>query len=159
MRYLIDGYNFLFRLRETRKQPLEKRRESLIEILDQELSCFKTRILLVFDSSEQICDYAQCAPKKNLDILYAPRGKTADCYIIELVDSDKNPGMVTVVSSDSGLTRQCQHLGAHTLTIEKFLTLVFKKRHKTDRSKKPDYRQSSAEMERLRKIFEERFNQ
>ena len=155
MYFLIDGYNFLFRLPEAQGQSLEKRRESLIEILNQELSAFKGNISVIFDSSEQIRDFAQCAKLKNLDVVYAPKGQTADNYIIELAQQSKSPKMLTVVTSDGGLARQCQHIGTQTVSIEEFIAFMMKKRKKIPKDK-PIYKESTAETERLIKIFEER---
>lgn len=155
MQYLIDGYNLLFRLHAGKGESLEKKRESLVSILNQELSTLKGPITIIFDSSEEIHDFARSAKLPNLDVVYAPKGKTADEYIIELVEQHKNPKILTLVSSDEGLARQCQHLGARTQSIEDFLIFVVKK-HKTPSKEKPNYKESSTEMERLIKIFEER---
>ncbi|NGX37527.1 MAG: hypothetical protein K1000chlam2_00683 [Chlamydiae bacterium] len=155
MYFLIDGYNFLFRLHGEQGQSLEKRRVSLIETLNQELSAFKGNISVIFDSSEQIRDFAQSAKLKNLEVIYAPKGQTADAYIIELAEQNRSPKMLTVVTSDGGLARQCQHIGTQTVSIEEFITFVMKKRKKIPKDK-PAYKESTAEMERLMKIFEER---
>ena len=155
MYFLIDGYNLLFRIHGASGQSLEKRRESLIETLNQELVSFKGNISVVFDSSEQIRDFPQSAKLKNLDVVYAPKGQTADAYIIELAEQCRSPKMVTVVTSDGGLARQCQHIGTQTVSIEEFIAYVIKKRKKSPKDK-PVYKESNAEIERLIKIFEEK---
>ena len=155
MHYFIDGYNLLFRLPQRKERSLEKQRESLIEVLDTELAHIKGHVSVIFDSSEQIRDFAQCAKKNNLEVIYAPKGKTADEYIIELVEQRKNPKILIVVTSDGGLARQCKHLGSQTKTIEDFLEFVANK-SKGKSEGKPHYRESPSEMERLIKIFEER---
>jgi len=153
--FLIDGYNFLFRIEGLKKSSLEKKREQFVDILNIELACFKTQVFIVFDSAKQERCYAQCAHFEHLDVLYAPKGQSADEYIIELIEISRTPKTWTVVTSDAGLARQCQHLGAMTVSIEDFICLIDKK-SKTNCPRKTEYRDSPSEMERLLKAFEER---
>ena len=154
MHYYVDGYNFLFRIFE-KIDPLEKKRDQLINILNEELKFLKGRCSLVFDSSEQIRDCPQCAFLDNLEVVYTPKGLTADHYIIELVEHSRIPKALTVVTSDTDLGRQCRRLGSHVMTIEAFIAFVIKKTART-RDPKPSISPSKAEIERLRKIFENR---
>lgn len=156
MSFLIDGYNFLFRIEGLKKGSLEKKRKAFIEILDKQLEHFTSHtFFVIFDSAQQLCDYAQCSHCSHLDVLYAPKGQSADEYIIELVEISRNPKTVTVITSDSSLARDCKHLGAKTLTIEEFVTLIVKKAnrkiHRTS-----SFVETPFEMERLLKAFEER---
>ncbi len=153
MYYLIDGYNFLFRLESSTRKSLEERRESLIQVLNEELTPFKGSAAIIFDSAEQIREFPECAKLSHLEVIYAPKGQTADAYIIELAEQNKSPRTLTVVTSDNGLARQCQHIGTETLSIEDFIAFVMKKNKKKP-SQKPTYRESKSEIERLRKIFE-----
>ena len=91
MYYLIDGYNFLFRLETTKGKSLEERRESLVFLLNEQLAPFKGGAAVIFDSAEQIREFAQCAKLDHLEVLYAPKGLTADNYIIELAEQNKSP--------------------------------------------------------------------
>ena len=156
MHYYVDGYNFLFRIFE-KIDPLEQKRDQLIDILNEELKFPKGRCSLVFDSSEQIRDSPQCAFLENLEVIYTPRGLTADNYIIELVEHSRNPKAITVVTSDGGLGRQCRHLGSLVMTIEAFIGFILKKTKKSEDTK-PSQASSDAEIERLRKIFEKRLD-
>ena len=157
MDYLIDGYNLMFRVQSDKKSSLEKRRETLIELLNTELSFIKTHVSVVFDSSEQVREFAQKANHPSLDVIYAPKGLSADDYIFELVEQRSNAKTLTVVTSDNELAKRCQHLGAHAQTIEAFLAYVTKKRTPKEVDK-PRYTQHPQELERLRKIFEERLS-
>ena len=156
MHYYVDGYNFLFRICH-KVDPLEEKRNQLIDLLNEELQFLKGRCSLVFDSRDQVRDCPQCAFLENLEVIYTPRGLTADHYIIELVEHSQAPKAITVVTSDSGLGRVCRHLGSHVMTIDDFITFILKKTKKREPSK-PQYTSSDAEIERLRKIFEERLD-
>jgi len=156
--FLVDGYNFLFRIQGLKKGSLEKMRNAFIETLDQELGCFKATVFIIFDSAEQIKPYAQCAHCEHLDVLYAPKGQTADQYILELVEISRTPKILTVVTSDTGLARQCQCLGAKTLSIDAFIQLMVKK-GKKGICRPPAYQETPAEIQRLLKIFEKRLKE
>lgn len=156
MDYIIDGYNFMFRIQDQkRKESFEKARETLIALLNEELRAIKTHASVVFDSSEAVREYAQSAFLKNIEVVYAPKGLTADEYIIELVEQSKSPKTLTVVTSDSGLARQCQHLGAKTISIEDFVALIARRNEQKPLSK-PHYKEHPQQLERLRKIFEDK---
>lgn len=155
MSFLIDGYNFLFRIEGLKKGSLEKRRQHFIAVLDQELGCFKTSVFIIFDSSQQMHSYAQCAHYEHLDVLYAPKGQSADEYILELIEISRTPKTLTVITSDAGLARQCQALGARTLSIEDFMLLVVKKGEKGV-CRPISFQETPAEMERLLKAFEKK---
>lgn len=156
MHYLIDGYNFLFRILSLKKKSLEKSRESLIEILSAELKDLKGDISLIFDSAQQILDVPQTTILEHLQIVYAPKGLSADQYILELVEQCCNPKTIKVVTSDGDLARQCRYLRAPTLTIEEFIIFILKKKKKKVETK-PSYSPPKWELERLLKIFEHRF--
>jgi len=145
----------MFRIQQGKFLSLEEKRTSIIQALNEALTSFKSEVSIVFDSSQQIRDYAQSAELFSLEVIYAPRGQTADEYIIELVQLSKNPKIKTVVTSDSGLARQCEHLGAKVLSTEDFIAFVLKKMKKKPSSKK-EYKESPAEIERLLEIFEKK---
>lgn len=133
-------------------------RNAFIETLDEELGCFKATVFIIFDSAEQMKPYAQCAHCEHLDVLYAPKGQTADQYILELVEISRTPKILTVVTSDTGLARQCQYLGAQTLSIEEFIQLIVK-RGKKGICRPPSFQETPAEIERLLIIFEKRLKE
>jgi predicted RNA-binding protein with PIN domain len=125
--YLIDGYNLLFRI-EDQKLSLEQRREALIAILADELSLFRFSAAIVFDGDDSIRKYASRTFFERLE-----------------------------VSSDSGLLRQCAHLGAKTLSIECFVAKLTKKRaNSKQRACKAHH---DPDFERLRKIFERKLGE
>lgn len=160
MSYLIDGYNFLFRLQGKVYPSFERRRQALIELLAEELVSFRVPISIVFDSSEQFKDYAQKAIFPPIEVIYAPKGKTADSYMVELVELSRSPRTITVVTSDIALGKECTYLGSELLSIEEFIALIERRRKgKPSGDVKPEIGQSRGELERLRAIFEERLKE
>lgn len=155
MSFLIDGYNFLFRIEGLRKGSLEQQRRHFIEVLDRELACFRASVFVIFDSAQQSRPFAQCVHCSHLDVLYAPKGQSADHYILELIEISKSPKLLTVISSDSGLVRQCRALGANTLSVEDFLILIARKGRKRVCRPMP-IQDAPREIERLLREFERR---
>lgn len=159
MRYIIDGYNFLFRLPQKKGASLETRRKILVDSLREELSEFPAHALLIFDSGDEVCDYAQVAKWPHLDVIYAPRHQSADDYIVELIEQEQNPHMVTVVTSDAELAKLCKYHHVRIATIEEFLFLIRKKQNKKEQLREEKKKKDlPSEIERLRKIFEEKLN-
>lgn len=160
MHYYIDGYNFLFRLQGKAKTALERKRQSLIDLLNEELSSAHLHVSIIFDSSEQIKDYAQSFRLSHLEIIYAPRNQTADEYIVELIENKKNPKMYTVVTSDTALARECKQNGTYVLSIEEFSALIVTKKQKKQKSSlKSSHKEVPSQMKRLLQIFEERLKE
>lgn len=155
-KFLIDGYNFLFR-RGTKGPSLEKKRQNLLEQFNDELISLRLNVSIVFDGSDSIRSYAQRGKFDSLEVVYTTDQQTADEYIIEVIQHAKHPATYIVVTADRGLERICSRLGAKTQSIEDFLAFVQKKQKKVEKTKTP-LKITSSEMKRLLKIFEERLN-
>ena len=155
MRYLVDAYNLLFRTLKKRGS-LEKSRQLMIAELNEVASRLKLQITLVFDGADEHQPLASRGHFDSIELMYTPREKTADECILEEVSNSKNPSGLTVVSNDRELTGRCKQRGAHKMTIDTFITLVTKKQSQKRSSPTRRFRESTAEFERLLKIFESR---
>ncbi len=159
MHYFIDGYNFLFRLSK-QKLPLEKKRTLLLITLNEEIEKLRMDATIVFDSSEKLRESASRGHLDALEIIYTTKQETADDYILKAIKASSNPQNETVVSSDRELTGRCKQLGAKAVTIEQFLSMIQKKKARKKRgSATRAFKDTEKEIERLLKIFEERFKQ
>ena len=156
MRYIVDGYNFLFRL-QTDVFPLEETRNSFIQHLTEVLSQIDMRATLVFDSGQEtILDIASSTHIHNTTIVFTPRGVSADDYIVELVEIEKHPATRTVISSDKGVIIRVSSLGAKTMSIEHFVQFVQRKLAKTKKRKEKLETDSDMHVRRLEEIFTRR---
>lgn len=126
MRYLIDGYNLLFRIAKPGRA-LEKKREELIAELNQVIDDFKLKATVVFDGSHPGISHAMRHHFAALEIIYTYQNLSADEYIIEEVNSARRPEEIIVITSDRGLAQTCKNLGAKTQTIETFISSLKKK--------------------------------
>ncbi|MBS0650192.1 MAG: NYN domain-containing protein [Verrucomicrobia bacterium] len=163
MRYLIDGYNLLFRIAKPGRA-LEKKREALIAELNQVIDDFKLKATVVFDGSHPGISHAMRHHFAALEIIYTYQNLSADEYIIEEVNSARRPEEIIVITSDRGLAQTCKNLGAKTQTIETFISSLKKKtmkKKKKQREARPEtvFKDSNAEINRLLAIFEKKLNE
>jgi predicted RNA-binding protein with PIN domain len=89
-----------------------------------------------------------------MEVAFAPKGQTADQYILEQVELTQNKKILIVVTNDRSLKLHANSFGAKTMSIQAFLNWLMK-RKKQKKSKKSVIRESPAQIERLVKIFEE----
>jgi len=148
--YWIDGYNLLFFL-SLEEKDFETDRQTLINSLATEYS--NCKITLIFDAHHQDDEFLHITDHKNISVIFTPSKVTADAYITERLSYQKNPKVITVVSSDKGLLLHVKDLGGKTKTIQDFL-----KGKKDGQSPQPDKPSTDTdyELERLLKIFKER---
>lgn len=158
--YYIDGYNLLFRLTHshqtlrTRKSTelkvdntLLNQRQALIRLLQT----YQVKGLLIFDGKHRLDEESGRSYPSPLEVIYTPKGQTADQYILETLLFVSNPASITVVSDDRHLIQSARSLGAKTQSPAPFLHRLQKKR-----PKKPDPVESKFQIDRLLKIFESR---
>lgn len=118
MHYIIDGYNFAFRL-ESDHQGTQELREHVISLLRRIKLSSKAQLILVFDSQsqEEIPYWHRYTP---ISVVFAPKGLSADCWIFEFLQGQKLPSKYTVVSDDRQLRKRCQAVNAQTMTLHTF---------------------------------------
>lgn len=156
MQYLVDGYNLLF-LFIAINQTLEKKREVVIRLLEDQLANSSLNVIIVFDGAHIFGEESGLAYYSNLQVVYSHKGQTADEYIIEKVTYAPHPANYTVVTSDKELAKNARLLGAHTKSIQSFVNWIAKKTKK----KNTDFEQTDTpeNIERLHRIFEEKLKE
>lgn len=154
-RYLIDGYNLLFSILES-KASFETQRQDLIFHLQKEFKKLGLKGILVFDGSHLRSEESGLSYKSPLEIVYTPKDQTADSYIVEKLSLMKNPKLMTVVTNDKGLHRHARSYQANVLSTFAFFQFLEKKQTKTKVEKLR--KETPYNIERLLKIFENRFN-
>jgi predicted RNA-binding protein with PIN domain len=160
MRYLVDAYNLLFRIGDPPGR-FENRRLNLIKAVNAISLSTNLNITLVFDGAEMPPAHATRHHFDTIELVYTPKGLSADDFIISEVELATRPEMLTVVSSDSGLTRKCRLHRGHVMKVEDFLLLIENKERKKKRREYSHKSEeiSNIELKRLLKIFEERLKE
>lgn len=157
MQYWIDGYNLLFRITHLQGS-LEEKRSQLISELNSLSKKSGLVFVLVFDANDKSRSLDSRSHYDALEIIYTTSKKTADEAILERMEGVRHPATVCVVSSDKGLTSQVRALGGQVLSLSEFCLFLNKKRLKKQNLKvQSECKESPIEIDRLQKIFEERF--
>jgi hypothetical protein len=98
MRYLIDGYNLMFRFIKAGSD-IQSQRESLIKDLNVKIETIHLDAILIFDAQYQMGEGSR-SHIKDLEILFTTYGQTADEFILQKIKNDPTPNQITVVTSD-----------------------------------------------------------
>src|SRR3990167_192094 len=98
MYFYLDGYNLLFSLVDS-KQPLSLQRESLIRFFQKEFALRKIKGILVFDGAHRREEESGLLYVSPLEIAYAPKGQSADAYIVEQLEQDPQRKQAVVVTN------------------------------------------------------------
>jgi len=156
MLYLIDGYNFLFRLFHTEKK-LENTRKILIEYFQKKPFLSKLNIHLIFDGYYTKEPYLNREYFENLKVIYTPKNQTADDYILEKISISKNPSQITIITSDKSLALKAKQQKVKIKTVEAFKIWLDNKEKKLQKKETNDFFiDTNKNLQRLLKIFEKR---
>lgn len=157
MRFLIDGYNLLFRVLDCKEQSLEKQREQVIPFLWDLFEGTTHHIDIVFDADPKNFFSINNHRDPPFHLLFSPPPLNADKFILEICHGVKKKE-VTVVSSDKHLIASVKELSIPTLSIEDFLTVFRLKKKRRSQDDKPPVPQSKEKIAKYLSIFEKRAN-
>lgn len=156
MLYLVDGYNFVFRLGLKRKFSLQALREEFIKSFSACVEKLHLHVALIFDGKDLPVGSYTRGNWKDVDIIYTHHGLSADDYIINQVENSEKPRSITVVTSDRELAGKVGLYGSPVISIEEFMQFILKKTAPKRSKEKPLFREAGFQFERLLRIFEER---
>jgi predicted RNA-binding protein with PIN domain len=160
MLYLIDGYNLLFRLVDSKKS-LHNQRQEVIFSLQKEFAILGLKGIIVFDGHHFSNEQSGLSYYSPLTIAYSYRGQTADQYIIEHLAINDHPADITVITDDRFLLTESRLYHAHTLSLQSFICMLKKKHAQRikkckERHDARPFQESQHHAERLLKEFERR---
>jgi len=112
----VDGHNLIGRTPGLSLDREEEGREQLLRSLAARAG--KVRVVVVFDGDRP--GSAKRERFGSVEVVFAPRGRTADEELLSRL-SEAGPRGATVVTSDQELARKARWLGARVLTCEEFL--------------------------------------
>ena len=129
MKILIDGYNLIWAVPELRERTLnegkginlEEGRKGLLHCLElYQKEHPKLDITTVFDSKKEIFSYPSSS---KIKVLYS-NGETADNLIKGIVEDEKKPQEILVVTSDNELKGRVKEKGAQVIGSLSFFKRV-----------------------------------
>jgi predicted RNA-binding protein with PIN domain len=160
MHYWIDGYNLLLRITKSYRE-MKQNEKKLLTALNRSIILLKYQATVVFDGREKDPPEALRRNLDSLAMIYTPHHQTADDYILQAIAESSNPSQEVVISSDLELLRKAKQRGAGGQTVEEFLSRLSRKKQKKKAiaAKEKVIQETSTEMKRLLKIFEERLEE
>lgn len=120
---IVDGYNVMHawpQLRKLAGRSLEHQREALLRVLQQYGDHSGRRVTVVFDGYAAKNKPAPTVTPPGVEVVFSPRGKTADVVIERTVALASHRSQITVVTSDNVERQIVETLGAHTVAAEVF---------------------------------------
>jgi predicted RNA-binding protein with PIN domain len=157
MRYLVDGYNLFFHITKN-PNPFQKKRDQIVQLLDQEIVKSGLQVTAVFDSSEKRNSGITRKHLEGIEVIFTSEGLSADEYILEMIACSSTPQQLTIVTEDQELLRKSRSLGSLTMQIPEFLALMIKKQRRKSKTDLQNYEDTEAHIQRLLRIFEDRLN-
>lgn len=138
--YLIDGYNWLFRLLHSKQEEtLQIEREKIIRELSLKLSTAQMSATLIFDSHYNPGP-AERLMSRGIPIYFTDAGQTADEYILEFMKYTSRPQNYTIVTSDNRLAWAVRQRQGHSISIHEFKKMLdricFKKQNPKPKTEK-----------------------
>lgn len=154
MNYLIDGYNllFLFHIQGS----LQEQRRFLVEKIQKIFAARSLCGIIVFDGARIEGEDSGLAYASPLEIVFTSQKTTADEWIVEKIERSKKRNHFIVISDDHSIQKHARHLGAQIQSRQAFLQFLFQKKFRKEKNQK-EIRETPRSLERLLKIFTERF--
>lgn len=127
MKYLLDGYNIIFR-RSSHHDSLEQLRLRFFKELDLLAKALSLNIIVVLDAYKQVGELKR-GHFQSLEIIFTEYGQTADEYILKTIQRipSNQKGTYTVVSSDRQLAHQVASESINVLSVSSFFRIIEKK--------------------------------
>jgi ribosomal protection tetracycline resistance protein len=156
---IVDGYNLIYahpELGERVRTDAREARETLITILSEYVRARKVKVILVFDSRLSRAAPVPSLPPR-LEVVFSRSGLSADELIVKMIESERRPRDVTVVSSDyKDIGRVAKSLGIQVLRAQSFWGEILKQKKRGDKSGEKPTSVSGREVEYWLEEFEGR---
>ena len=156
-RIIIDAYNLLHadpELASLSDRDLEGARRGLIRRLSSYLRVKKVEVTLVFDGRE-LSPTGGPAPSR-LRVIFSTPPESADDMILRMVEGEKNPRALVVVSSDGRVARSAGARGAKVVSAQEFWKIIVKGRGREDKEEEKPETPSPGEVDEWLRIFTRR---
>jgi hypothetical protein len=159
MKLLVDGYNLLHASgvfgQPTDEPTLDTARRALLGYLAQHLTPRdRARTTIVFDGKDAPRGLPAVLSFESMQILFSRRQQSADDLIAELIESEKQPRELLLISSDHGVQRSARQRGVAYEDSEAWIrALRLSEQVSAAEPEKPLVAESPAERERWLREF------
>jgi predicted RNA-binding protein with PIN domain len=127
VRILVDGYSLLHnwqQLAPGKPRHSETAREELIHRLTQYYDASGTPVTVVFDGKGGSHDFEDLPSPEEVEVVYTPRGQTADQFIERVAAKMKSYGEVLVVTDDIAERDTVEAAGAVVSSCANFVQSI-----------------------------------
>jgi predicted RNA-binding protein with PIN domain len=120
MHYIIDGHNLIGKMPDISLKDPNDEVKLTLRIKGWLAESKKRQVTLFFDGGTQ-GSHINRLSGKNMKVIFAPAGKTADSLIINHIRKLKNPRAYTLITSDQEIIRAAKSLRIRTMLSEEFI--------------------------------------
>lgn len=117
---IVDGYNYILRTMPVRKsdeKALERAREQLLRQMEGYAQGRRVQVVVVFDG-RSLPGIEPLPARRGVRVLFSRAPQSADALIKSMIEKQKQPRAVTVVTSDMPLARFVTSCGAQHWRVE-----------------------------------------
>ncbi len=139
--YLIDGNNLIGKIKTLKKRDVT--REKLAYMIEKHFLGKNNNAVLFYDGFMK-----EAIRVEGVDIVYSDKS-TADEKIKDRIEREKNPRVITVVTSDFNLQEFAKVCRCDVVSSEDFVHMLFNTRQAPEEEKN----QNSISNDEIRKLF------
>ena len=162
MRYLIDGYNLMYALGLVRQNggraAWDRARSTMLDWLAEQTGTSAAQVTVIFDAQNSLGGVVE-ESHRGLRVM-RDRGRTADDMIEDLLQDERSPETLTVVSNDSRVREAATRRGSDVRRCREYIDELLnpqRPRHvpaAVDPAAEKDIRATDAEREEWLRAFE-----
>ncbi|MBK6326458.1 MAG: NYN domain-containing protein [Chloroflexi bacterium] len=120
MHYIIDGHNLIGKMPDISLEDPDDEMRLVLRLKSWLAESKQRQVTLFFDGGVP-GGHLNRLSSRNLQVIFAPSGQTADSLIMRHLKKLKNPGGYTLVTSDREIMRAAQALRIRFLQSEQFI--------------------------------------
>ena len=138
MHYIIDGHNLIGKMPDISLKDPNDEVKLTMRIKSWVAESKKRQVTLFFDGGTQ-GSHLNRLSGRNMKVIFAPSGRTADSLIISHMRKLKNPREYTLITSDREIITAAASMRIRSLLSEKFIErmgFIFKEKPEKEQKKK-----------------------
>lgn len=155
---LVDGYNVMHKMNALKyelRENLEGARETFIRLIEEKVKegSINTRVVVVFDGKhDETGAHGYTLEHGKIKVMFSRAPQNADTLLTQLMDEERAPQNVLVVSSDNDVLYSAKCRRIKTQQSSEFILKLLEKQ-KLGKNKKEHPAMSSGEMDYWLKVF------
>jgi len=153
---IIDGYNMIYAVQDYKQKldiDLESARDQLLHDLQIYKSHKNVHILVVFDGSADVFSTHQQSLPGTVEVIFSKAPIKADPTIMNMIQSDKRKGSITVVSDDKEIIQFARSTNCQILSPQHLYERMKSASMNTEINNKYEHDMTDEEYQEWKRIF------